>query len=110
MSEEGGVALLNPQVAPVVRRRRREPREQRGGADVEEEVMRRQAKRQPSRGVGDELQNRWESIVARERRYEAGVDKLRAPRASGPRGIHTTTASRVRGGDRKVRREVRPLL
>ena len=53
--------------------------------------MRRQAKRRPSRRVGDELQKRWESIVARERRYQEGVDKLRAPRASGPRWIHTTT-------------------
>ena len=41
--------------------------------------MRRQAKRQPSRGVGDELQKLWESIVARGRRYEEGVDRLRAP-------------------------------
>ena len=42
--------------------------------------MRRQAKRRPSRGVGDEMQKRWESIVARERRYEEGVDKLREAR------------------------------
>ena len=32
-------------------------------------------------GVGDELQKRWESMVARERRYVARVDELRATSA-----------------------------
>ena len=33
-------------------------------------------------GVGDELQKRWESMVARERRYVARVDELRATSAA----------------------------
>ena len=54
--------------------------------------MRRQAKRRPSRGVGDELQNRWESIIVREgatRKEWTNCKRL----PSRPRGIHPTTVA-----------------